>query len=153
MTQQQKRFVDYYIETGDAKGAALRAGYSLSYAYHVYRQPGVQAYMAQRRAEVDAARIAPADEVAATLTNIIRTDRSNDARIAAAEALARRMGYFRSTDELRSALRRMRRAYVNKDPDCPHDFELRALAEAKRLLGDDWPNEPEKDTEEGGLTQ
>lgn len=149
MTEKQKRYVDYFIETGDSVASALRAGYSRSYAHHLQRQPGVKAYLEQRRAEADKTRIAPADEIAEFLTNMIRNGKEDSTRIVAAKMLARRMGYFGATEELRTALRRMRFAYVNKDPDMPHEFERRALAEAKRLLGDDWPNEPEKEAAYG----
>lgn len=148
MTEKQKRYVDYYIETGDSIAAAIRAGYSRSYAHHIQRQPGVKAYLEQRRAEADKTRIAPADEIAEFLTNMIRNGKEDSTRIVAAEMLARRMGYLGATDELRLALRRMRRAYINKNPECPDDFELRALDDAKRLLGDDWPNELKKMEEE-----
>jgi phage terminase small subunit len=148
MTEKQKRYVDYFIETGDSVAAAIRAGYARSYAHHIQRQPGVKAYLAQRRAGADKTRIAPADEIAEFLTTMIRNGKEDSTRIVAAEMLARRMGYLGATDELRLALRRMRRAYINKDPDFPHDFELRALDDAKRLLGDDWPNELKKMEEE-----
>lgn len=148
MTEKQKRYVDYFIETGDSVAAAIRAGYSRSYAHHIQRQPGVKAYLAQRRAEADKTRIAPADEIAEFLTTMIRSGKEDGMRIVAAEMLARRMGYLGATEELRLALRRMRRAYINKNPSFPHEFERRALADAKRLLGDDWPNELKKMEEE-----
>ena len=149
MTENQKRYVDYFIETGDSVASALRAGYSRSYAHHIQRQPGVKSYLAQRRAEADKTRIAPADEIAELLTTMIRNGKEDGTRVVAAEMLARRMGYFGATEDLRTALRRMRFAYVNKDPDMPHEFERRALAEAKRLLGDDWPNEPDGEERNG----
>lgn len=38
---------------------------------------------------------------------------------------------------LRKALWNMRFAYLNKDADCPHEFEKAALEEAGRLIGNE----------------
>ena len=38
---------------------------------------------------------------------------------------------------LRRALYEMRLAYLNKDADCPHEFEKSALAETGRLIGNE----------------
>lgn len=38
-------------------------------------------------------------------------------------------------DRLRQALAWMWYAYVNKDGECPHDFEVRAVEMAEELLG------------------
>jgi len=56
---------------------------------------------------------------------------------ALAESEAMRGRQMTTIDEMRRALDRMRFAYLNKDADCPHDFEKSALAEAARLLGTD----------------
>ena len=48
MTERQKRFADYYLETGNARKAAVMAGYSVNYAEHVRRQPGMKEYLAAR---------------------------------------------------------------------------------------------------------
>ena len=53
MTERQKRFVEYYIESGNARQAAIRAGYSEGYAEHVKRQKGVKAYLAKRLGGMD----------------------------------------------------------------------------------------------------
>lgn len=38
-------------------------------------------------------------------------------------------------EQLEKALARMQFAYVNKDADCPHEFETKAMEEANMLIG------------------
>ena len=49
------------------------------------------------------------------------------------EARIRRQKQY--IEQLEKALARMQFAYVNKDADCPHDFETRAMQEANMLIG------------------
>ena len=104
MTERQKRFVEYYIESGNARQAAIRAGYSEGYAEHVKRQKGVKAYLAKRLGGMDEERVASADEVLMFLTDVMRGEFGQDEkacnlRMKAAEMIARRMGYFREDGE------------------------------------------------------
>lgn len=41
-------------------------------------------------------------------------------------------------DAAQAALKAMRFAYVNGDTDCPHQFEMDAMRQAKEILGE-WP--------------
>lgn len=97
MTERQKRFADYYLETGNARQAAVKAGYSIKYAEHVKHQKGVKEYLKLRMAEMNGGRIASADEVLEFLTDVMRgrsTDRHGvSLQIKAAGMIARRMGY------------------------------------------------------------
>lgn len=97
MTERQKRFAEYYLETGNARQSALRAGYSEGYAEHVKRQKGVKEYLRRRTREFDSDRIATADEILEFLTDVMRgneTDkRGVSLQIKAADMIARRMGY------------------------------------------------------------
>lgn len=76
LTPKQKAFADYYIETGNATEAAKRAGYSKKSAYSIgdenLRKPVVSAYIRARMAEIDAGRIATADEVMKFYTSVMR---------------------------------------------------------------------------------
>lgn len=76
LTEKQKRFADYYIETGNATEAAILAGYSAKTARVIgpenLLKPVVREYIDARIAEKDAARIAKQDEVLEFLTNILR---------------------------------------------------------------------------------
>ena len=97
MTERQKRFADYYLETGNARQAAVKAGYSIKYAEHVKHQKGVREYLKLRTAELSTGRIASADEVLEFLTDVMRgrsTDRHGvSLQIKAAGMIAKRMGY------------------------------------------------------------
>jgi phage terminase small subunit len=99
MTERQKRFAEYYLETGNARKSAVKAGYSIHYAEHVKRQKGVKAYLDKRIGGMDAGLVASADEILGFLTEVMRggngsDDRELNTRMKAAEMLAKRMGYF-----------------------------------------------------------
>jgi len=104
MTERQKRFAEYYIETGNARQAAIKAGYSEGYAEHVKRQKGVKEYLRERLGLMDEERVASADEVLRFLTDVMRGDAGDDEkacnlRMKAAEMIAKRMGYFTDNGE------------------------------------------------------
>ena len=97
MTERQKRFAEFYLESGNARQAALRAGYSEGYAEHVKRQKGVKEYLNLRIGRMDESRVASADEVLQFLTDVMRgveTDEKGvSLRMKAAEMISKRMGY------------------------------------------------------------
>jgi phage terminase small subunit len=76
LTEKQKRFADYYIETGNATESAVRAGYSEKTAkemgYENLTKPHIRLYVNQRIAEKDNNRIAKQEEVLEFLTNVLR---------------------------------------------------------------------------------
>lgn len=95
MTERQRRFAEYYLESGNARQAALHAGYSAGYAQHVKRQKGVKEYLEARRSNVDNAQIASSDEILAFLTDVMRGNKPVlSLQIKAAEMIAKRMGYY-----------------------------------------------------------
>lgn len=97
MTERQKRFAEFYLETGNARQSAIRAGYSAGYAEHVKRQRGVKEYLDMRIDGMDRKRIASADEVLQFLTAVMRGDEKDEKgatlRMKAAEMISRRLGY------------------------------------------------------------
>ena len=97
MTERQKRFAEYYLESGNARQSALKAGYSAGYAQHVKRQKGVKEYIDMRSGNMDNARIASSDEVLEFLTDVMRgcenDEKGVSLRIKAAEMISKRMGY------------------------------------------------------------
>ena len=97
MTERQKRFAEYYLESGNARQAALKAGYCAGYAQHVKHQKGVREYIEMRIGSMDSTRVASADEVLAFLTNVMRGNDKDEKgvslRMKAAEMIAKRMGY------------------------------------------------------------
>lgn len=78
LTEKQRRFVDYYIETGNASEAARRAGYSEKIANRIgtenLSKPVIKAAIDARLKELEDKRIAKADEVLEFLTATLRGD-------------------------------------------------------------------------------
>lgn len=76
LTEKQRRFVDYYIETGNASEAARRAGYSEKTAGWIgqenLQKPTIKAAVDARLKELEDKRIAKADEVMQFLTSTLR---------------------------------------------------------------------------------
>lgn len=76
LTEKQRRFVDYYIETGNASEAARRAGYSEKTAGWIgqenLQKPTIKAAVDARLRELEGKRIAKADEVMQFLTSTLR---------------------------------------------------------------------------------
>lgn len=76
LTVKQQAFVDYYVETGNATEAAIRAGYSKKSARAVgsenLSKPYIKEYIDIRLQEIESARIAKAEEVLKYLTSVMR---------------------------------------------------------------------------------
>jgi len=76
LTEKQRRFVDYYIETGNATESARRAGYSSKTAEAIglenLGKPRIKAAIDARLRELEDKRIAKADEVMQFLTSTLR---------------------------------------------------------------------------------
>ncbi len=106
LTMKQKAFADYYIETGNATEAALRAGYSKKTSYSIgnenLKKPEVLSYINERVQEIEDNRIAKGDEVLKYLTSVMRgevkdqfgLDPSLQDRTKAAELLGKRYRLF-----------------------------------------------------------
>lgn len=102
MTPKQKAFADYYLESGNATDAARKAGYSEKTAYAMgaenLTKPVISAYIRERMAQQDAARVASADEVLRFYTSVMRGEVSDQfgleaalaERLKAADALMKR---------------------------------------------------------------
>lgn len=76
LTEKQRRFVDYYVETGNASEAARRAGYSEKTAGWIgqenLQKPTIKAAVDARLRELEGKRIAKVDEVMKFLTSTLR---------------------------------------------------------------------------------
>lgn len=76
LTEKQKRFADYYIETGNATEAAIKAGYSKRTARVIGQEnltkPAIKNYIDQRLKQLEDERIADAKEVLQYLTSVMR---------------------------------------------------------------------------------
>ncbi len=106
MTEKQKAFCDYYIETGNATEAAIKAGYSKKTAKVIgsenLTKPYLKQYIDERLAKIEDARIAKGEEVLQYLTRVMRGEEKDqfglDAalqdRTKAAELLGKRYRLF-----------------------------------------------------------
>lgn len=76
MTEKQKRFCDFYIETGNATQAAIKAGYSKKTANRIATENlsklVIKQYIDERLAELKNERTADAQEVLEYLTAVMR---------------------------------------------------------------------------------
>ena len=91
LTERQRRFVDLYLELGNASEAAQRAGYKRTYAAGAMRQSAVQAYLKQRRSQMPA----QSAEIVNFLTSVMRgTIQASQIRTEAAIQLGIRAGLW-----------------------------------------------------------
>lgn len=128
LTERQQRFVDFYIQTGNAAEAARRAGYAgasnTRLGSKVLKKPEIRAAIDARLAELASERIADTREILEYLTAVMRGEFSDEVamnigmgkgvtraekialkvsakdRLRAAELLAKIHGMFISRQEL-----------------------------------------------------
>ena len=113
LTEKQERFIDYYIETGNATEAAKKAGYSENTAKQIGCEnlAKLDSYIKKRLDEKKDARIADADEVLRYLSKVMRgeekdqfgLDASLKDRNKAAELLGKRYALFTEKKEVTGA--------------------------------------------------
>lgn len=104
LTEKQKRFIDYYIETANATESAKRAGYSTKTAKNIGAEnlTKLNFFIQQKLEEKENQRIASQDEVLQYLTKVMRgeekdqfgLDASLQDRTKCAELLGKRYGTF-----------------------------------------------------------
>lgn len=102
LTDRQKAFADYYIETGKTEQSAIKAGYSEKYAraqsHKLLANVGISAYIKERTKPTEEKRIATGDEVMMFFTKVMKgeikdafgLDPSLQDRLNAAKELAKR---------------------------------------------------------------
>lgn len=105
LTEKQKRFIDYYIETANATESAKRAGYSEKTAKNIGAEnlTKLNFFIQKKLEEKEAQRIASQDEVLQYLTKVMRgeekdtfgLDASLQDRTKCAELLGKRYGTFK----------------------------------------------------------
>lgn len=80
LTEKQKRFIDYYIETGNATEAARRAGYSEKTAKQIGSEnlTKLDFFIKERLKEFEDKRIAKAEEVLKYLTSVMRGEETEE---------------------------------------------------------------------------
>lgn len=150
LTEKQRRFVDYYVETGNASEAARRAGYSEKTAGWIgqenLQKPTIKAAVDARLKELEDKRIAKADEVMKFLTSTLRGevkeervvvegtgDGRSDARIITVQVSAR--------DRLEAAKSLLKRYPMQLDAKAQKlklqklENEIRAATESNQAAG------------------
>lgn len=105
LTEKQKRFIDYYIETANATESAKRAGYSEKTAKNIGAEnlTKLNFFIQEKLQEKESKRIASQDEVLEYLTKVMRgqekdqfgLDASLQDRTKCAELLGKRYGTFK----------------------------------------------------------
>lgn len=91
MTEKQKRFADYYIETANATESARRAGYKGENLNRVASENltklVIREYIDAKVAEKDRERIADQDEVLSYLTGVMRGKQTEQTLIGRGEGM------------------------------------------------------------------
>ena len=110
LTEKQKRFIDYYIETANATESARRAGYSEKTAKNIGAEnlTKLHFFIQKKLEEKENQRIASQDEVLQYLTKVMRgeekdqfgLDASLQDRTKCAELLGKRYGTFIEKKEI-----------------------------------------------------
>lgn len=76
ISEKQRRFADYFIETGNIYQSAIKAGYSKNYAkaqaHKLLENVGIKNYIDKRLKELEEKRVASATEVMQLLTSAMR---------------------------------------------------------------------------------
>jgi phage terminase small subunit len=111
LDERQKKFADYYIETGNASESYQRAGYKArgnvaeASASRLLRNVKVIEYIKQRNDELDSTRIADMKEVKQFWTNMLRDKQIEPKdRLKASEYIAKTNGAFLDKVELNGKL-------------------------------------------------
>lgn len=114
LTEKQKRFIDYYIETANATESAKRAGYSEKTAKNIGAEnlTKLNSFIQERLQEKENQRIASQDEVLEYLTKVMRgqekdqfgLDASLQDRTKCAELLGKRYGTFKEKVDVGGAV-------------------------------------------------
>ena len=124
LTEKQKKFVDYYIELGNATQAAIKAGYSSKYANtnasKLLQNTTIKSYIDERLSQLASERIVSAEEVLEFLSSVMRNEQKEEVlkgvgmgeqakthievsakdRVKAAELLGKRYALFTDKTEM-----------------------------------------------------
>lgn len=142
MTPKQKKFCEYYLQSGNAADAARKAGYSPKTADAIgrenLRKPTISAYIAERMGDQDKKLIADTDEVLRFYSSVMRgevkdqfgLDASLSDRLKAGDSLMKRYAAANS---------------AKADTDSERATALQALAD---IIQHPAPNRDIKDFEE-----
>ena len=104
LTPKQQAFCDYYLQSGNATEAALKAGYSKRTARVIGQEnllkPAIVSYIKARQEVVQSHRIATETEIKEFWTGILRENENElKERLKASELLAKTKGMFLERNE------------------------------------------------------
>lgn len=107
LTPKQQAFADYYIQTGNATEAAIKAGYSKKTAketgYENLTKPHLQDYIEKKQKELASDRVADMTEVREFWTKVMRDiDSEMKDRLKASEMIAKTSGAFLNKVEMKT---------------------------------------------------
>ena len=89
LTLKQQRFADEYIISGNATGAAVKAGYSSKYANtnasKLLQNTAIKSYIDERLAQLASEKIATQEEVLTYLTSVMRGETQEQTLISIGE--------------------------------------------------------------------
>lgn len=93
LTEKQRRFADYYIQTGNASESARKAGYSARTAHRTgqenLQKPAIKAYIDKQLKKIADERIMDAREALELLTSIARGEMTEEIYIPTEEGVKR----------------------------------------------------------------
>jgi len=95
----QQKFCDYYLQSGNATDAAIKAGYSEKTAYSIgqrlLKNVEIEKYNTEHQQKAHKERIATAEEILEFLSDTVRDDEvGRKDRLKAAELLGKRYALF-----------------------------------------------------------
>lgn len=120
LTPKQKKFCEYYIQSGNAADAARKAGYSPASAEAIgrenMRKPTISAYIAERVEKQDKKLVADADEVLKFYSAVMRgeikdqfgLDASLTDRLKAGDSLMKRYAAALSDEKTKAEIAKLR---------------------------------------------
>lgn len=99
LTNKQQRFADYYIQSGNATEAAVKAGYSKKTARSIGQEnltkPDIKEYIDKQNKKLEDERIADMKEVKEFWTSMLRDEMAEEKdRLKASEYIAKTNGAF-----------------------------------------------------------
>lgn len=108
LTEKQKRFIDFYIETGSQSEAARLAGYKQPYVQGKQNYEKLRKFIDERLQAKDNERIASQDEVLRFLTSVMRNEETEE--IVVVESVGDYMSEARTIKKSISAKDRLKAA-------------------------------------------
>ena len=85
LTEKQKRFIDFYIQSGNQTDAARKAGYKKPHVQGAQNLEKLRNQINERLSELESARVADAKEVMEYLTSVMRREHKENIVVTTSE--------------------------------------------------------------------